>query len=50
MALNAIIVTAIVEIRQHRGKRIRFEFNALPDGRNQIMVVWLGVDAFPSSF
>jgi hypothetical protein len=44
MALDAIKAAAIAEIRQHRDKRIRFEFNALPDELDQLMAALVGRD------
>jgi hypothetical protein len=44
MALDAIKAAAIAEIRQHRDKYIRFEFNALPDDLDQMMADLVGQD------
>ena len=37
IALDVIEATAIAEIREHRDKRIRFEFNVIPDELDQMM-------------
>jgi len=44
VALDAIKAAAIAEIRQHRDKPIRFEFNALPDDLDQMMADLVGRD------
>ena len=44
MALEMIKAAAVAEIRQHRDRRIRFEFNALPDALDQMMTDLVGRD------
>lgn len=44
IALDTIKAAAIAEIRQHRDKHIRFEFNTLPDELDQMMADLVGRD------
>ncbi len=44
IALDAIKAAAIAEIREHRDKRIRFEFNAIPDELDQMLADLAGRD------
>lgn len=44
IALDAIKTAAIAEIREHRDKRIRFEFNTIPDELDQMLVELAGWD------
>lgn len=44
IALDAIKAAAIAEIRQHRDKRIRFEFNAIPDELDELLADLAGRD------